>query len=107
MRKSLNRQATTALLGPHQVGKTTLALEIAGMTEALYLDLQSGSDRAWLIDPKLYLRHYEDRLVILDEIHRLPDLFSELRDLIDEGRRRGLRTGGFLLLGSATMDLLK
>lgn len=107
VRQALNRQAATALLGPRQVGKTTLALEIAGMTEALYLDLQSGSDRARLIDPRLYLRHYEDRLVILDEIHRVPDLFSELRGLIDEGRRRGLRTGRFLILGSATMDLLK
>ncbi|MDE2771533.1 MAG: ATP-binding protein [Bacteroidota bacterium] len=107
VRKALNRQATTALLGPRQVGKTTLALEIAGMTEALYLDLQSGSDRARLIDPRWYLRRYKDRLVILDEIHRVPDLFSELRGLIDEGRRRGLRTGRFLVIGSATMDLLK
>ncbi len=107
VRTALNRQAATALLGPRQVGKTTLALEIAGMTEARYLDLQSSSDRARLIDPRLYLRHYEDRLVILDEIHRVPDLFSELRGLIDEGRRRGLRTGRFLILGSATVDLLK
>ena len=107
VRKALNRQAATALLGPRQVGKTTLAVEIAGKTEALYLDLQSGSDRARLIDPRLYLRHYEDRLVILDEIHRVPDLFSELRGLIDEGRRRGRRTGRFLVIGSATMDLLK
>ena len=107
VRKALNRQAATALLGPRQVGKTTLALEIAGMTEALYLDLQSGSDRARLIDTRWYLRRYNDRLVILDEIHRVPDLFSELRGLIDEGRRRGLRTGRFLVIGSATMDLLK
>ena len=107
VRKALNRQAATALLGPRHVGKTTLAVEIAGKTEALYLDLQSGSDRARLIDPRLYLRHYEDRLVILDEIHRVPDLFSELRGLIDEGRRRGRRTGRFLVIGSATMDLLK
>lgn len=107
VRKALDRQAATALLGPRQVGKTTLALEIAGTTDALYLDLQSGSDRARLIDPRWYLRHYEDRLVILDEIHRVPDLFSELRGLIDEGRRRGLRTRRFLILGSATMDLLK
>ncbi|MCY4000929.1 MAG: ATP-binding protein [Bacteroidetes bacterium] len=105
--KALNRQAATALLGPRQVGKTTLALEIAKATKALYLDLQSNSDRARLVDPKLYLRHYEDQLVILDEIHRVPDLFSELRGLIDEGRRRGLRSGRFLLLGSATMDMLK
>ena len=59
--KALNRQAATALLGPRQVGKTTLALEIAKATKALYLDLQSNSDRARLVDPKLYLRHHEDR----------------------------------------------
>ncbi len=105
--QALSRQAATALLGPRQVGKTTLALEIANTHEAVYLDLQSSSDRARLNDPKLYLRHYEDQLVILDEIHRVPELFSELRGLIDEGRRRGLKTGRFLILGSATMDLLK
>ncbi len=53
--KALHRQAATALLGPRQVGKTTLALEITDTTEALYLDLQSSSDRARLIDPRLYL----------------------------------------------------
>ena len=105
--EALDRQAATALLGPRQVGKTTLALEIARTTTSLYLDLQSGTDRARLTDPTMFLRRYEDRLVILDEIHRAPDLFSELRGLIDDGRRRGLRTGRFLILGSATMDLLR
>ena len=107
VRKALTRQAATALLGPRQVGKTTLALEIARTTESLYLDLQSAADRARLTDPRLFLRRYEDRLVILDEIHRAPGLFPELRGLIDEGRQRGLRTGRFLILGSATLDLLK
>jgi predicted AAA+ superfamily ATPase len=53
------------------------------------------------------LSQYEDRLVVLDEIHRVPDLFPTLRGLIDQGRRRGRRTGRFLLLGSASMDLLR
>lgn len=58
-------------------------------------------------DAALFLRRYEDRLVILDEIHRVPELFQPLRGLIDEGRRRGHRTGRFLVLGFASMDLLR
>lgn len=96
-----------ALIGPRQVGKTTLALSIAEKTGALYLDLEAGADRARLADPALFLSSYEDRLVILDEIHRVPELFSELRGLIDRGRRRGRRTGRFLILGSASVDLLR
>ena len=96
-----------ALLGPRQVGKTTLALEIADAEDAVYLDLESPADRARLTDPELYLADYEDRLVILDEVHRLPGLFQSLRGLIDRGRRRGKRAGRFLLLGSASMDLLR
>ena len=107
LRKALDRQAAVALIGPRQVGKTTLALDIADKSEALYLDLEIGSERAKLADPALFLRSYEDRLVILDEIHRTPELFSELRGLIDQGRRRGRRTGRFLILGSASVDLLR
>lgn len=104
---ALGRQAAVALLGPRQVGKTTLAFAIAEGTDALYLDLQAREDRAKLEDPALFLRAYEDRLVILDEIHRMPELFPSLRVLIDQGRRRGRRTGRFLILGSAAIDLLR
>lgn len=108
LRKALGRQAAVALIGPRQVGKTTLALEIAGETkEALYLDLEARADRAKLAEPELFLSSYEDRLVVLDEVHRIPELFSELRGLIDRGRRRGRRTGRFLILGSASIDLLR
>ncbi|MCY4262536.1 MAG: ATP-binding protein [Candidatus Dadabacteria bacterium] len=107
LRKALDRQAAVALIGPRQVGKTTLALDIAGKSEALYLDLEARADRAKLAEPALFLRSYEDCLVILDEIHRVPELFSELRGLIDQGRRRGRRTGRFLILGSASIDLLR
>nr|WP_095204926.1 ATP-binding protein [Mesorhizobium carmichaelinearum] len=107
VRQALGRQAAVALIGPRQVGKTTLALEVGGETGALYLDLESREDRNKLSDPVLFLKAYEDRLVILDEIHRVPDLFQELRGLIDQGRRRGRRSGRFLLLGSASMDLLR
>ena len=95
------------LLGPRQVGKTTLALEIAETMDSVYLDLESTADRAKLSDVELYLRDHEDRLVIFDEVHRVPDLFRSLRGLIDRGRRQGKRAGRFLLLGSASMDLLR
>jgi len=102
----LDQAPAVALLGPRQVGKTTLAREIGEERPSLYLDLESDADRAKLADPELYLEVHEDKLVILDEVHRLPGLFQILRGLIDRGRRKGLRTGRFLLLGSASIDLL-
>lgn len=104
---ALSRQAAVALIGPRQAGKTTLALTMAEESGALYLDLETRADRDKLADPALFLGAYENELVILDEIHRVPDLFQELRGLIDRGRRRGNRTGRFLILGSASMDLLR
>ena len=105
--EALARQAAVAIIGPRQVGKTTLALEIADGRESLYLDLESRADRAKLNEPELFLRNYEDQLVILDEIHRVPELFPEIRGIIDRGRRRGKKTGRFLILGSASIDLLR
>jgi len=96
-----------ALLGPRQVGKTTLALAIGEARPSIYLDLESEADRAKLSEPELYLGDHENKLVILDEVQRFPDLFQTLRGLIDRGRRKGLRAGRFLLLGSASIDLLK
>jgi len=104
---ALKRQAAVALIGPRQVGKTTLALEIAADLGALYLDLEARDDRDKLTEPVLFLRAYEDRLVILDEIHRAPEVFQALRGIIDQGRRRERRYGRFLILGSASMDLLR
>lgn len=104
---ALRRQAAVALLGPRQVGKTTLALSIADRLPSLYLDLESRADLAKLSDPALFLERYDDRLVILDEVHRAPELFQTLRGLIDKGRRAGRRTGRFLILGSASIDLLR
>ena len=95
------------LLGPRQVGKTTLAKRLAEEeSPALYLDLESPSDLAKLADPELYLQAKLDQLVILDEIHRTPHLFNVLRGLIDEARRQGRRAGLYLLLGSASLELL-
>jgi len=107
VRDALQRQAAVALVGPRQVGKTTLAHTIAEGTESIYLDLESRRDREKLSDPVFFLSQFEDRLVILDEIHRVPELFHELRGIIDAGRRTGARTGRFLLLGSAALDLLR
>ncbi|MES2944871.1 MAG: ATP-binding protein [Pseudomonadota bacterium] len=107
VQKALSRQASVALIGPRQVGKTTLALQIGEQQNALYLDLEAPEDRNKLSNPAAFLSAYENRLVILDEIHRVPDLFLTLRGLIDQGRRRGQRTGRFLLLGSASLDLMQ
>lgn len=103
----LARMPAVALLGPRQVGKTTLALDIAERRPSVYLDLESPPDVAKLAEPELYLSGLEDELVILDEVHRAPGLFQSLRGLIDRGRRRGRRVGRFLLLGSASVDLLR
>jgi predicted AAA+ superfamily ATPase len=104
----LQRFPAVALLGPRQAGKTTLALSLEEQLkpQALYLDLELPSDRAKLADPELYLSQHLHRLVILDEIHRLPDIFQTLRSVIDRRRRTGRKVGQFLLLGSASMDLM-
>lgn len=107
MERGLGRQAVVGLLGPRQVGKTTLALEIGRERDALYLDLESPEDRAKLSEPRLFLERHESRLVILDEIHRVPELFRVLRGLVDEGRRKGHRSGRYLVLGSAAIDMLR
>lgn len=107
VREALDRQAAVALIGPRQVGKTTLAYELTGERDALYLDLEDSNDRYKLSDPALFLDQYEDKLVVLDEIHRTPELFQPLRGIIDKGRRKGKRTGRFLILGSASIDLLR
>jgi uncharacterized protein len=94
------------LTGPRQVGKTTLALEIAAEREAVYLDLESETDRNRLAEPELYFADHVNELVILDEVQRAPGIFETLRGVIDKGRREGKGTGRFLLLGSAAIDLL-
>lgn len=96
-----------ALFGARQAGKTTLALTLGEQLGAIYLDLESEGDRARLAEPELYLADHLRRLVILDEIHRAPGLFPVLRGLIDRARREGVSHGLYLLLGSASLDLLK
>lgn len=96
-----------ALLGPRQSGKTTLAKAIADERPSIYLDLETSRDRAKLSDAEDYLSRREDKLVILDEIHRMPDIFRELRGLIDSGRQRNIKSNRFLILGSGSIDLMK
>ena len=105
--ESIDHSPAVGLLGPRQVGKTTLALEMGATRPSLYLDLESPTDRAKLADAGRYLAEHEDKLVILDEVHRAPEIFQILRGLIDQGRRRGKAGGRFLLLGSASVELLK
>ena len=107
IREDLQAQPAVALLGPRQVGKTTLALALGQTTPSIYLDLENPADRDKLADPALYLQAHEDKLVILDEIQNVPQLFSTLRGLIDKGRRKGRSRARFLLLGSASIDLLR
>lgn len=106
--QALRTQAAAAIIGPRQAGKTTLARSVTDSRPgALYLDLESREDRDKLAEPALFLRQYERNLVVLDEIHRAPEIFSTLRGLIDRGRRTGHGKGRFLVLGSASMDLLR
>lgn len=103
----LRQFPAVALLGPRQVGKTTLAREIARAADSVYLDLENPADLAKLADQGAYLRSLRGRLVVLDEVQRAPGLFQLLRVLIDERIRGGEPAGQFLILGSASIDLLR
>ena len=102
----MESQAGVVLLGPRQVGKTTLAQDIAESRDAVYLDMERAADRQVLEEPDLYLDEQADRLVVIDEVQLLPNLFKALRGQIDRRRRQGHRFGQFLLLGSASNTLL-
>lgn len=107
VQSALESQAAVVLLGPRQVGKTTLALDIASEQPSVYLDLERDADRQILTEPDLYLDEQAGKLVILDEVQQMPGLFKSLRGQIDQRRRAGFRAGQFLLLGSASNDLLQ
>lgn len=104
----LQQFPAVVLLGPRQVGKTTLALaEAETHSGSLYLDLELPSAQRQLDDPEAFLLTHRNRLVILDEVQRLPEIFAVLRAIIDIRIRSGEPSGQFLLLGSATGVLLQ
>lgn len=103
----LEQFPAVVLLGPRQVGKTTLSLAVAEGRKSVYLDLERPEDQKKLSDAALYLSAHEDKMVILDEVQRAPGLFQTLRGVIDQGRRSGKKYGRFLLLGSASVELIK
>jgi predicted AAA+ superfamily ATPase len=109
LKQAMANAPVVALLGPRQVGKTTLAHELTAEwpKKTTYLDLELDSDLSRLDDPEAYLRRFENQLLIIDEVQRKPDLFRVLRGLVDVRSRAGETGGQFLLLGSASKELLQ
>ena len=104
LKQSLSHNPVTALIGPRQCGKSTLARHVLQTRkDALILDLELPSDMRKLGDPELFLREHADRLICIDEVQLKLDLFPLLRALVDKDRR----PGRFLLLGSASRDLVR
>ena len=88
LRQLLAEFPAVAILGPRQVGKTTLAMTLAqsGLAST-YLDLESPVDTSKLADPAVYFEAHRDELVVLDEVQRAPQLFAQLRGVIDQQQR--------------------
>ncbi|HML95679.1 MAG TPA: ATP-binding protein [Thermodesulfobacteriota bacterium] len=107
MVKALERSPSVALTGPRQVGKTTLALNIAETEPSVYLDLENPLDLEKVRDIAVFHAANRDKLIILDEVQRLPEIFPRVRGIIDRERRKGRKTGQFLFLGSASLSLLQ
>ena len=95
---ALKRSPSVVLLGPRQVGKTTLAHSIAGNRPSVYLDLEDPLDLEKVKDISGFHAANQGKLIILDEVQRLPGVFAPLRGIIDKERRRGNKVGQFLFL---------
>jgi predicted AAA+ superfamily ATPase len=104
---ALRRSSSVALMGPRQVGKTTIALNISEQARAVYLDLENRLDLQKTQDIIAFHTENRDQLIIMDEVQRVPEIFASLRGIIDKERRRGHKYGQFLFLGSASIDLLQ
>ena len=107
IKEALKHSPSVALMGPRQVGKTTIALNIAETTPSIYLDLENRTDLQKVQDIEAFHRENSDKLIILDEVQRLPEIFAPLRGIIDRERRKGNKAEQFLFLGSASIDLLQ
>ncbi|WP_276484111.1 ATP-binding protein [Paraflavitalea pollutisoli] len=107
VKEALLRSPSVALMGPRQVGKTTIALNIAETIPSIYLDLENRRDLQKVQDIETFHAENRDKLIIMDEVQRLPEIFTSLRGIIDMERRKGNKTGQFLFLGSASIDLLQ
>lgn len=107
IKEALTYSSSVALLGPRQVGKTTIALNIAENNPSIYLDLENRIDLDKVNDIITFHQENADKLIILDEVQRLPEIFAPLRGIIDKERRKGHNNGLFLFLGSASIDLLR
>ncbi|MFO7880214.1 MAG: ATP-binding protein [Bacteroidales bacterium] len=106
---ALNTMPVVALIGPRQVGKTTLAIQVTEhfTKPVTYIDLELDSDFNKLTDAEAYLKRFSNHLLIIDEVQRKPDLFRLLRGLVDKRKRTGELSGQFLLLGSASSNLIQ
>jgi uncharacterized protein len=102
---TLKHFPVVAIVGPRQVGKTTLSKQILSALNIahIYLDLESLADRNKLREPEIYLEQNQDKCIVLDEIQRMPELFPLLRSLIDKYRV----SHRFIILGSASPELLR
>ena len=105
--EALQRSATVALTGTRQIGKTTLAFQLGEHIDSIYLDLEDQLDRQKVNEIKSFQEQNRDKLIILDEVQRTPEIFTSIRGIVDKERRRGKKNGLFLFLGSASLDLLK
>lgn len=107
LRETLKSHSSVALLGPRQVGKTTIALNLSESIPSVYLDLENRTDQQKVVDIESFHIQNSDKLIILDEVQRVPEIFASLRGIIDKERRRGNKYGQFLFLGSASIELLQ
>lgn len=103
----LQNSSSVALIGPRQVGKTTLAFSMGVKLPSEYLDLENGTDLRKVQNIEAFYQANSTKLIVLDEVQRLPEIFGPIRGLIDEQRRKGNKTGLFLFLGSASIELLR
>lgn len=105
MTKMIHSNPAVVIVGPRQVGKTSLVKHLSGQfpRETIYFDLENPDDFNQFANPNLLLEPLKDHTVILDEVQRVPDLFPVMRGLIDRHRQ----AGRFILLGSASPELIR